>query len=191
MNLDRSNDALMVELFETLNSEDGDRMRSLLQSLINISMKLEREKAVGAKPYERSEERKGYASSVDFVHSRTSPIESPPYRGLFKVDVLARQKWKIAILEGKIALIENPPKMENSDFGGIVYRTPFVDREREIKGLRPLLNKKTASLVTVQGRRRIGKSLVKFLSWEDSFFHSFELLIRIAASSLLRILSKN
>lgn len=62
MDLDRSNDALFVELFETLNSENGDQMRSLLQSLLNISMKLEREGALGAKPYERSEERKGHAN---------------------------------------------------------------------------------------------------------------------------------
>jgi len=37
-------------------------------------------------------------------------------------------------------------------------RAPFVGREKEISGLQRLLKKKVASLVTVQGRRRIGKS---------------------------------
>ncbi len=37
-------------------------------------------------------------------------------------------------------------------------RAPFIGREQEMSGLRRLLNKKAASLVTVQGRRRIGKS---------------------------------
>ena len=34
----------------------------------------------------------------------------------------------------------------------------FVGRKKELKDLTTLLNKKTASLVVVKGRRRIGKS---------------------------------
>ncbi|QQR79414.1 MAG: AAA family ATPase [Deltaproteobacteria bacterium] len=34
----------------------------------------------------------------------------------------------------------------------------FIGREEELKGLRTLLNKKSASLVVIKGRRRIGKS---------------------------------
>ncbi len=54
-------------------------------------------------------------------------------------------------------------------------QTPFIGREREIKGLRRLLNKKTASLVTVQGRRRIGKSrLIEEFAKESKYtFYRF------------------
>jgi putative transposase len=62
MDLDQSNDVIFAELFEVLNAENNDQMRLLLQSLLNVLMKLEREEALGAKPYERSEERKGYAN---------------------------------------------------------------------------------------------------------------------------------
>lgn len=36
--------------------------------------------------------------------------------------------------------------------------TQFVGRQLELQGLRGLLNKKSASLVVIKGRRRIGKS---------------------------------
>lgn len=35
--------------------------------------------------------------------------------------------------------------------------TPFICREAEMERLKGLLNKKSASLIVVQGRRRIGK----------------------------------
>ena len=35
---------------------------------------------------------------------------------------------------------------------------PFIDRAYELDLLKDLLNKKTASLVVIKGRRRIGKS---------------------------------
>lgn len=50
MNSDRNNDVLMMEFFEALNSENSDSMRQLLQSILNVTMKLEREQALGAKP---------------------------------------------------------------------------------------------------------------------------------------------
>ncbi len=56
MDLDQSNDALMIQFFEALNSESGDAMRQLLQSVLNVTMKLEREKSLGAKLYERNED---------------------------------------------------------------------------------------------------------------------------------------
>ncbi|MCH9628208.1 MAG: hypothetical protein S4CHLAM2_18640 [Chlamydiales bacterium] len=62
MNSDRNDDALMMQFFEALNTENGGGMRQLLQSILNVSMKLEREQALGAKPYERNEERKGYSN---------------------------------------------------------------------------------------------------------------------------------
>ncbi|MBA3814642.1 MAG: ATPase, partial [Alphaproteobacteria bacterium] len=36
--------------------------------------------------------------------------------------------------------------------------TPFIGRKTELKDLHLLLSKKSASLVVVRGRRRIGKS---------------------------------
>lgn len=86
MDLDRFNDATMTELFEVLNSNNGDQMRSLLQGLLNILMKLERESALGAKPYERSEQRKGYANGFKTKQFKSRlgelELEIPQVRGL-------------------------------------------------------------------------------------------------------------
>jgi len=58
--LDKNNNALMLQIFEVLNSESGgDQMRLLLESLLNVTMKLEREKALDAEPYERTDQRTG------------------------------------------------------------------------------------------------------------------------------------
>ena len=62
MTLDKQNDALMLKIFEVLNTDGGDQMRSLLEALLNTTMKLERESAIGASLYERNEDRKGYAN---------------------------------------------------------------------------------------------------------------------------------
>lgn len=52
--------------------------------------------------------------------------------------------------------------------------SPFIGREPEIATLKDLLNKKSASLIVVRGRRRIGKSrlLAKFGKEMKSFFFS-------------------
>lgn len=52
--------------------------------------------------------------------------------------------------------------------------SPFVGREHELERLRGLLNKRSASLVVVRGRRRIGKSrlLAEFGKEMKSFFFS-------------------
>lgn len=54
-------------------------------------------------------------------------------------------------------------------------QAPFVGRQREIAGLKRLLNKKVASLVTVQGRRRIGKSrlIEEFVQQSNRTFYRF------------------
>ena len=87
MNSDRSNNALIMEFFEVLNSENGGGMRKLLQSILNVTMTLEREQAIGAKPYERSEERKGLANGFKpkTLNSRLGALELqvPQVRGIF------------------------------------------------------------------------------------------------------------
>lgn len=86
MDLDRSNDAVMAELFEVLNASNGDQMRSLLECLLNTLMQLEREKALGAKAYERTEEREGYANGFKpkLYKSRLGQLELkiPQVRGI-------------------------------------------------------------------------------------------------------------
>lgn len=86
MNSDRNNDALMVQFFDMLNSENGDSMRQLLQSILNVTMKLEREQALGARAYERNEERKGYSNGFKpkILNSRLGSLDLqiPQVRGL-------------------------------------------------------------------------------------------------------------
>ncbi len=50
---------------------------------------------------------------------------------------------------------------------------PFVGREYELKSLRDLLDKKTASLVVIRGRRRIGKSRLISEFAKGMKFYSF------------------
>lgn len=45
MALDQTNDTLMMKIFEALNSDQGNGMRSLLESVLNVSMRIERERA--------------------------------------------------------------------------------------------------------------------------------------------------
>lgn len=53
---------LLCALMETLQERDGEGLRRLLEIVFNSSMKVEREAALQAAPYERSEERLGYAN---------------------------------------------------------------------------------------------------------------------------------
>jgi len=51
-------------------------------------------------------------------------------------------------------------------------RAAFIGRELELKQLNDLLSKKTASLVVVNGRRRIGKSrLIEEFAKNKTFYH--------------------
>src|ERR1700726_1365004 len=53
-------------------------------------------------------------------------------------------------------------------------KSPFIGREPEMSRLKGLLSKKSASLIVVRGRRRIGKSrlLAEFGKEMQSFFFS-------------------
>ena len=63
MTLDQNNNnELMLKLFEVLNNNHSDGIRSLLEGILNALMKLERENAVQAQHYERNPDRQGYAN---------------------------------------------------------------------------------------------------------------------------------
>lgn len=56
------NDNLITTVFEALNSCDSDSMKFLLEAVLNMAMKIERDHKLNADPYERSEDRQGYAN---------------------------------------------------------------------------------------------------------------------------------
>jgi len=64
MTLDRSHDALIEEFCEVLHSDPEGGMKTLLETVLNMTMRLEREKAIGAAHYERNEGRKGYVNGL-------------------------------------------------------------------------------------------------------------------------------
>ena len=87
MTLDQNNyNGLMLKLFEVLNSNHSGGIRALLEGLLNSLMKLERENAIQAKPYERSSERQGYANGFKgrILNTRMGSLELqiPQVRGL-------------------------------------------------------------------------------------------------------------
>jgi transposase-like protein len=87
MTLDQNNyNGLMLKLFEELNNTHSGGIRSLLEGILNMLMKLERENAIQAKPYERSPERQGYANGFKerVLNTRMGSLELqiPQVRGL-------------------------------------------------------------------------------------------------------------
>ncbi len=60
--MNQNNDTLMFEIFDSLNAQDSDSVRQVLETLYNGVMRLERQRNLGTQPYERSSERKGYAN---------------------------------------------------------------------------------------------------------------------------------
>ena len=87
MTLDPSNNHdLMLQLFEVLNANHSDGIRSLLEGILNAAMKMEREKALQAKPYERNPERQGYANGFKTRNFNTRmgtlEIQIPQVRGI-------------------------------------------------------------------------------------------------------------
>lgn len=87
MTLDQNkHNDVMVKLFEALNSNHSGAIRSLLEGIFNALMKLERENAIQAKPYERTEERQGYANGFKpkILDSRMGSLslQIPQVRGI-------------------------------------------------------------------------------------------------------------
>ena len=87
MTLDRNNyNELMLELFEVLNNNQSEGIRSLLEGILNSLMKLERENAIQAKPYERNPDRQGYSNGFKerTLNTRMGALDLqiPQVRGL-------------------------------------------------------------------------------------------------------------
>jgi putative transposase len=86
MTTDQQHDNLLMTVIEALSSEDGDKMRPLLEAVLNATMKSERNQALQAAPYERSEERLGYANGFKdkSLNSRMGKLELkiPQTRGV-------------------------------------------------------------------------------------------------------------
>ena len=84
--MDNNHCNLMLEIFETLNSQDADCVRGTLELLYNGIMKLERQRALGADLHERSEQRCGYANGYKpkTLNTRIGSLqlEVPQTRGL-------------------------------------------------------------------------------------------------------------
>ena len=55
-------DNLLMTVIEALSANGTDGMKTLLQTVLNAAMRAERDKVLGADPYERSEKRQGYAN---------------------------------------------------------------------------------------------------------------------------------
>jgi len=87
MTLDQNNyNGLMLKLFEVLNNNQSTGIRSLLEGILNSLMRLERENAIQAKPYERNPNRQGYANGFKerTLNTRMGALELqiPQARGL-------------------------------------------------------------------------------------------------------------
>ena len=86
MTLNQQQDNLLMKVVEVLSSTPGDGMKQLLEAVLNAVMKAERNKALGAAPYERSEERQGYANGFKDkrLNSRVGELELqvPQTRGV-------------------------------------------------------------------------------------------------------------
>lgn len=58
----QNNNNLLLEIFDMLNTQGEEGWRPILELIFNKVMRLERSHALGAKDYERSQERKGYSN---------------------------------------------------------------------------------------------------------------------------------
>ena len=75
--MSQNNATLFLEIFNSLNSQDSDSVRQVLEILYNGVMKLERKKHLNAEHYERSEERNGYANGYKNKTLHTPYIPRP------------------------------------------------------------------------------------------------------------------
>lgn len=82
----RDDSSVLSDLVELLTENGFDGMAQAMQLLLNEAMKLERSAALGARPYERTEDRRGYANGFKpkTVHSRlgTLELQIPQARGV-------------------------------------------------------------------------------------------------------------
>ena len=83
---DQLKDSLIDQIVKGLIGEGTEGIKPVLELLLNVAMKVEREQFLGAGPHERSEERKGYANGYKpkSVQTRMGALELaiPQVRGL-------------------------------------------------------------------------------------------------------------
>jgi len=73
MTSDHHENNLLMTVFEALNSaDDGDGMKALLKIVLNAVMKIERDEALKASPYERSDERIEIAEAMRGIFNSPS-----------------------------------------------------------------------------------------------------------------------
>lgn len=79
-------DNLLMTVIEALSANGTDGMKTLLETVLNAVMRAERDKALGAEPYERSDDRQGYANGFKpkTLNSRMGSLELqiPQTRGI-------------------------------------------------------------------------------------------------------------
>ena len=79
-------DNLLTTVIEALSSNSSDGMKTLLETVLNAAMRAERDKALRAAPYERTEERQGHANGFKpkVLNSRMGSLELqiPQARGI-------------------------------------------------------------------------------------------------------------
>jgi len=86
MNSDNKNYDIFIDIFEMLKNQDEQSLRSIYELIFNSVMRLERENAINAGPYERSDERNGYSNGFKnkILNTRVGRLELkvPQVRGL-------------------------------------------------------------------------------------------------------------
>lgn len=86
MTTDQKQNNLLATVIEALSSCNEDKMKPLLEAVLNAVMKSEREEALQAAPYERSKERLGYANGFKSKHLNSRmgklDLEIPQTRGV-------------------------------------------------------------------------------------------------------------
>lgn len=79
-------DNLLMTVIEVLSGQGSEGMKTLLETVLNAAMRLERDQALNAAPYERSDERQGYANGFKpkMLQSRMGELELkvPQARGI-------------------------------------------------------------------------------------------------------------
>ena len=80
-----TNDRAVAELMEQLIETGPDGMATAFTAMLNLAMRLERERHVGAQAYERSPERSGYATGYEpkklDTPAGTLTVQVPESRG--------------------------------------------------------------------------------------------------------------
>ena len=80
---DQLKDTLVDQIVKELIGQGTDGIRSILELIFNVAMKIEREQFLGATQYERTEERKGYANGYKpkTLQTRLGSLELKPKPG--------------------------------------------------------------------------------------------------------------